>query len=116
VKRLDDEVGFWLLIAFLILVVMTLSGCDKRISSEPVGVPVVAEKEVSCPNGGPGHCLGCGIGFDGKYDCTLKFKYNCPGKKLALVETQHYVDRYESGKEVIERRSRTLKDLGPCKR
>lgn len=94
-----------------LLLVLLLSSCDKLVSVEPVGEPVwVTAKAFTGSK--PGYCYGCGLGYDGKYDCSLKFRYSCDCTYHAdaLIQTELY--KYESGnvrssEKVLEKKNDT---------
>lgn len=70
------------------------------------------EQNVSCTH--LGYCMACGLGMHGSYDCSPKFKYNCPGTQPALVDVTPVTLTYESGKLRIIEETRTVQTLGSC--
>ena len=75
--------------AFLLL------GCREEVSRTQVGEPVVVTAETSCRVAGM--CITCGLGFDGKMSCGLRFSASCPGKHIATVESTLYEVLYDDG-------------------
>lgn len=61
---------------------------DERIESHQ------EERIVSCTISG--FCYGCGLGFDGKYECKVGFHSDCPGNRRAIVQVMTVKGHYEN--------------------
>lgn len=99
----------------LVSSLLIAAGCDKEIG-RTVGDSQISTEEVTCQYTAPGYCMDCGISFDGKYDCSLRFKPYCShsGRQMADVFRSPVVVKYQSGKERAFIEKRIIKTHSEC--
>lgn len=94
-----------------------LVGCDRVMSSEPVGEQYTIQTTQSCTYAGYCYTSFPGIGFDGKFQTMYGFRFSpaCVGSQKIEAQAQKILVVRESGKrEEYEQVVVVTKILGSC--
>ena len=67
----------------------------------------------SCDKG-MGYCYACGLGLNGKYECSFGMKYNCTGSRPVTRRVWDVTVKYEDGTERMTTDSDVVSIDGTC--
>lgn len=97
------------------LVVM-LSACSNEVVDTEVKPIGEMEAIVNCTYSKPGLCTDCGIGYDGKMSCMMKFKPFCRhyGTQRAIISKAKVIETYENGDANEYLTTSIVKKLSQC--
>ncbi len=95
---------------------MLLAGCwDREVSRTKVeGTERTVKGTQSC-SGPAGYCYSCGMTFMGKFECSLAFRWTCPGSRPVTRKVWETRILYESGNTRIATDSSLVSVDGACK-
>ena len=73
----------------------------------------VEQSSESCDKGF-GYCYACGLGFNGKFECSYGFKYSCNGQRPVTKKVWDVTIKYEDGTEKMSWDAETVSVDGVC--
>ena len=73
----------------------------------------VTQATESCDKGA-GYCYACGLGFNGKFECSYGFKYSCDGNRPVTRKVWDVTVKYEDGTERMTTDSEHVSIDGVC--
>lgn len=96
------------------LLALGLTACDSIVQQTPHPERAFIEKSTQGCSTGPGYCYECGLGFNGKYECSFGMKYSCSGSQPVTLRVTPWTNKYESGKVTQTTTYETLSVDGEC--
>ena len=99
----------------VLVIALGLSACGPaEIGRTPHYETTRVEQSSESCNKGAGYCYACGLGFNGKFECSYGFKYSCNGTRPVTRKIWDVTVKYEDGTERITMDSDVVSINGTC--
>lgn len=95
-----------------LLLALSLCSCDSVVSEQDVGQPVWSNQILHSTK--TSVCYACGMGMNGKFECSFGLHMNCSCAYKADVLTQNVETHWKSGRTTQDTRMVEKKNETTC--